>query len=209
VSLACEVGAGRSILCEILAGRGRDIGGVVLVDSSMTMLEHSSRWIESGAVMICGDARQLPIPTAALAVLVVSLGDPFNDESFWREASRVLSAGAEAWVTLPAWEWAHPFRQIEDLADRDSAVFRLASGELVRVPSFVLSDRAQREIFKANGLAVLSVHDVRLSDLGEADISPKLLTATAQPDPAIVTGYALVKEVRRRPPVRESIGSEA
>src|SRR4051812_31374099 len=43
-----DVGAGDSVLAEVLARAGKDLSRVTAVDSSARMLEHSRRWRDLG-----------------------------------------------------------------------------------------------------------------------------------------------------------------
>lgn len=184
----CDVGAGDSVLAEVLVSRERSLRRLYLVDSSEHMLRYSKRWIDAGASAVLSEASRLPFPPQTVALLVASLGDPFNDAPFWREVTRVLRPDALLVFTTPAFEWAEQFR-IANHEPPDAAEFSLADGRVIRVPSNIYPEREQIRLMRSNGLRVKGIYHFLAGGLPEAP-PPKLQgLATTLP---IVTGYLCV-----------------
>jgi SAM-dependent methyltransferase len=184
----CEVGAGKSLLAEILAPRLRSMGRVFLVDASPSMLAFSHEWLARGASLVLADAVCMPMRSASIDIFVACLGDPYNTESFWSEVQRLLRPGGLVFFTTPSYEWASGFRTRPGdeihLAD-----FELSDGRVVSVPSYILPIDRQLALMKRHGLNIDNVVERRLSDLSGAIISPKLLHYGQSL--SVVTGYAL------------------
>lgn len=199
--VVCDVGAGASLLAEIVHGLGLPMARLLLTDGSPAMLKHSTEWGLRGATLAVAPAENLPVATNTVGLLVASLGDPYNSREFWREAGRVLSPGAAAVYTTPAHEWATSYRPVErgegpaaPPADNfGTALFLLRDGSEHRVPSLVLSERGQSDLIEAAGLKVEQVRHVLLSEIAGPALSPKL-TITGE-ETEVVTGY-LVRRPR-------------
>jgi len=188
----CEVGPGKSMLAELVNGRTYAMGRLVLVDSSLSMLAHSKKWAALGANLILGDATMLPVPSGSLELLVSSLGDPYNDIRFWKEASRVLRHNGFCLFTTPSYDWASTFRGNADRETITWAQFELSDGRRVRVPSYICPVDEQIKAVVENGLSVVRVVHIPATALKLTHLSPKLLlgrglTAT------VVTGYLITK----------------
>ncbi len=108
--LVAEIGAGRSLVAEIMAGAALARSRLVLIDASHEMLAHSVKWLSAGALGTVADARQLPIGRHSVELGVVPLGDAFNNCAFWSEVARVLRPGGLCLFTVPAFAWAQEFR---------------------------------------------------------------------------------------------------
>ena len=132
-ALICEVGAGRSLLAELLATRLKTLRRLILLDSSPGMLDHSSRWRDVGAQLRVGDATEPDLATASIGFLFASLADPYNGPRFWSESARILKRGATLLFTTPSFEWARSYRSsmhppvVHSSAQLFSAKFRMAS----------------------------------------------------------------------------------
>ncbi len=162
-----EVGAGRSIVGELLEGVTDDL---VLIDNSEEMLRHSVGLVDP-ARMFVADATATGLPTASVDVLVSSLGDPYNSERFWREAARLLRPDGICLFTTPSWAWASAFRSAEDRAYAD---FLTADGNVLSLPSVVLTEEDQRAMWRGAGFNVIEVVGLNAADLDEP-APPKLL----------------------------------
>lgn len=180
---ACEVGAGRSSLASIFAQRGAALSGLRVSDASVAMLEHAAPWRRKGVQLIVAPAQELPIADHSLDVVVASLLDPYDDERSWQEFRRVLAPGGVCIVTAPSWTWASRYRPA---GARHDAIFELANGEVVNVPSMIRPSTEQRSLLMAAGFALHMEDEVRLCDLREP-VSPKL--RVLDPHDPVVRGY--------------------
>lgn len=187
----CEVGSGKSLLAEKLNKQNMALDHLILVDSSPSMLKYSNQWASKGTQLILGDAVKLPFASGSLALLVSSLGDPYNEYnecSFWEEVYRVLRPGGISLFTTPSFDWASEYRDEDYMMQ---AEFKLLNGRKVWVPSWIYPKDRQLKIFRDSGLLVKEVSQVSRSALMSEPISPKLLIG--ENDKCIVTGYVLVK----------------
>jgi len=187
----CEVGPGKSLLAELLTAAGESLHRLILADSSPSMLRHSSRWAQDGARLAVADAGALPVRSERVALLVASVGDPYNQPSFWAEARRVLKPRGAVVFTTPSYAWASSFRPYSN-GRKMAAEFELADGRHVSVPSFIYSEEQQAELIAAQGLSVTEVYNVPISALRNQPISPKLLVERKE-RPDVLTGYRVVK----------------
>jgi SAM-dependent methyltransferase len=186
----CDIGAGKSILAEVVAPKFSWLRRVILVDESPRMLAYSGQWADIGAQLIIGDASRIPLLTESTDVIVSSLGDPYNLDDFWSEVRRVLRPGGRAFFTTPSYEWARAFRRSENGLP-NVATFQLLNGQTVYVPSYILDVGDQVDLMARHGLIVSEVINVLLSALTETPISPKLLSPDRR-DGKVVTGFALI-----------------
>jgi ubiquinone/menaquinone biosynthesis C-methylase UbiE len=186
-----DVGAGRSILCELLSSSGRDLGTSILVDSSASMLAYSDHYALRGAKLVVADASAIPLKRGISALIIASLGDPYNTRAFWREVARCLSPNGCCIFTTPSHEWTTSFRQLAPKEREASAHFELRDGRSLYLPSGVLPVRKQIELIEASGLCVDHVEAISAAELS-VPISPKLKTAFGIfPNP--LTGYRVVQ----------------
>jgi SAM-dependent methyltransferase len=184
----CEVGAGKSLLAELVAGTNGNLGSLILVDESPSMLRYSEAWRNLGVKLRVASAFALPFATATFDVLVSCLGDPYNSIAFWQEAHRVLKPHGKCLFTTPSWEWARAFRDVTDAVSMHSSAFELADGSRISLPSHIYPEQDQIEIMKSAGLAVSAVSHVSIADLAGQKLSPKLVL-TRGTDVDVVTGY--------------------
>ena len=75
------------------------------------MLEHSRVWERMGATLVVAASNQLPLADSSVQRVVASLGDPYNEPSFWTESKRVLEPDGLVIFTTPSHEWAFAFRR--------------------------------------------------------------------------------------------------
>ena len=184
-----DVGAGDSVLAEVLAARGVSLEGTTALDESPSMLAHSQKWTSRGLRLVVGDAESIPAEDGSASLVVASLGDPYNTDEWWAEAARVLAPGGVCLFTTPTHEWAESFR---DGATRDVAEFELADGRKILVPSLVRSPEEQVRQIEQAGLRVDAVGQVTRDDLGRHPPSPKL-DVLADDDAPVVRGYRVVR----------------
>jgi SAM-dependent methyltransferase len=182
-----DVGAGDSLVGELLHHRRRSLRRLTLLDASPEMLRHSQKWLALGATAITADARTLPLPDSSVGLLVASLGDAFNERPFWQHVQRVLRADGIAIYTTPSYEWASKYREEHD-EPIDAAEFLTREEKRLLVPSFVLAEQEQVRLFASVGLETHVVQHVLLAALEEMLLSPKL---SGLGDLPVVIGYLL------------------
>jgi SAM-dependent methyltransferase len=180
-----EVGAGKSLLAPTWQTAGNDLRRVILLDSSPEMLAYSSCWEAAGARLMIGCANATGLLSGSVDVLVASLGDPYNEEGFWREVVRILRPGGHAIFTAPAHEWALRFRSDEQ---RDVAEFTRRDGSVLLMPSPVVTEIEQAGLFMAAGLELVDAASLALSDLSSTP-APKL-TCMGDDEP-VLRGYVV------------------
>ena len=181
----CEVGAGDSALAALLTARGESVNSLLITDSSAEMLAHSAKWEQRGARLAVAVAASLPVADASIDLLVAALADPYDDEAWWTEASRVLTSEGRVVLTTPAATWAERFRATAD-EPFASARFVLADGSVVDVPSLVRESAKERALIAAAGLRVIVEDAIERAEL-RSPVSSKL-DALGPRDPVVV-GY--------------------
>ena len=185
----CEVGAGRSVLAELSAGDGALLSRLLITDSSMSMLDHSSRWVNRGPRLLLSDARSLPFVEHSLEALIAVLGDSYNVPAFWSEVGRVLNPGALTIFTTPSYEWASRYRATIPgglLKTR----FDLRDGSELIVDSFIHHHGQQIELIESSGLLVKETVHIPLSVLPPESLSPKL-QCLGTDDPVVSAYFAI------------------
>jgi SAM-dependent methyltransferase len=148
------------------------------------MLKHVSE-ISGRTLFLKGDASRMPLKSQSVDFIFAGLGDPYNTNAFWSEATRILRPGAAVIFTTPSFEWMSAFRAEPE---RSHALFELTHGGQVSAPSFIFPEQQQRALIEATGLRVEGVLRVILGDLKLTPISPKLLPARGRRAP-VVTGF--------------------
>ncbi len=187
--LSIDIGAGRSLLAELLLKRGEALDDVVLLDSSPAMLAHSAAYRFNGAHFVVADAISLPLRDQSASLIAVSLGDAFNAGAFWREVRRCLAPDGVCLFTTPAYEWATPFRTSVPLECEGLALFQRANGKPAYVPSIVYSLDAQRKLIERAGLTLYDASPVSLSQIPYPHSRKILIGKPSQP---VVMGYTVV-----------------
>ncbi len=187
----CEVGAGKSLVAEVLLSDGRSLDQLLITDQSARMLQYSRPFETEGARLAVADAENLPLESGSIDCLVASLGDPYNQIGFWTEAKRVLTENGTAVLTVPSYDWARCFRKA-GMTDFDRAEFELADGRRVFIPSFIYPESQQKALVEKAGLTVEDIQEVTLGELVNEELSPKLCIDRG-PQAAVVTGYFICK----------------
>jgi SAM-dependent methyltransferase len=185
----CEIGAGKSVVAEIFSDLGYTLEHVTLVDESPSMLSYSKPWIRDGAKLELGSSSHLPFAASEIDLIVSCLGDPYNGAPFWQEVQRVLRNGGECMLTTPSYDWATNFRR-KTHSDLGSALFELADGTQLLLPSVILSPTDQTALVESCGLQVRKIQHVSVESLSGQSISPKLLVGSQL---KVVTGYVVAK----------------
>jgi SAM-dependent methyltransferase len=185
----CDVGAGDSALAAWLTRHGRTLDGVHLFDASSEMLAHSARWVASGATAEVANAHALPAPDRHVDLIVASLADPYDTESWWQEVSRILAPDGQLVLTVPSLVWASSFRS--RTGERaDHARFVTRRGICVDVPSYIRDHEDERALIENVGLRVAQWANVARTDIpGRA--SPKL--DHLAPEEPVVVGYRVTR----------------
>jgi len=192
-SLVCEIGAGKSLIAEILFEANQELSGLVLVDESHSMLAYSERWRRAGVKLELASAMDLACASESFDAVASCLGDPYNTPSFWREVHRILRPGGKCLFTTPSRDWAVAFRDGSNQDSMHSSEFELADRSRVFLPSHIYSEADQIELIQSVGLKVLQVSGVSIQDLSGNKLSPKLLLSRGQ-KASVVTGYLALKE---------------
>jgi len=182
-----EVGAGDSLVMEVIAELGLPFHSATLTDSSPTMLRYSEHWMSERVELGLEDAERLPFEANSFDLSVAILGDPYNTPAFWSGMARTTRAGGHALYTTPSRAWSTAFR-----GESTTAAFDAETGPDRNVPSFVHDEATQRQLVEAAGLRVIQVIEAPLFWLAGQRISPKL-SVLHSPDAAVVTAYHAVK----------------
>ena len=185
----CEVGAGASLTAELMDEWDLPLGPVLATDDSPAMLAHSERWRGHGIRLAVAGADAQPCPAEAMDVVIASLGDPYNDTPFWREVGRILAPAGRAIFTTPSYAWARALRRTDP--PDPWAIFETSDGDLVRVPSTILTADDQSALISGAGLTVLDRRSIRQSQLS-SPLSPKL--EVLSPEDPVVTGYVVERK---------------
>lgn len=191
----CEVGAGDSLLAELLSSSGVAARELIITDSSLAMLSYSKRWSSTSTHLVLSDAMNLPFSDHSVDLLVSSLGDPYNLPEFWDEVYRVLTPGSIALFTTPAYSWARVFRT-KSHRDFTAAQFDLLDGGSIDLPSWINPVREQIEIIEKSGLKVVETSTVSISEIGSNHLSPKLMIERG-PGAEVVEGYMTTRPTIR------------
>ncbi|ATG47130.1 hypothetical protein CEW89_05810 [Celeribacter ethanolicus] len=186
-----EIGAGESNLAPISRKKGA-LERTVLVDSSPKMLAYSEVWKTLGARLLIAPADSTGLPSNCASLIVSSLGDPYNSQSFWIEVKRLLEPNGRIVFTTPSYEWSTKFRSKDN---RDVAEFLRGDGEKLFMPSFVYSKQEQLRMIENAGLKCTDFRAVGTTCLGEST-APKL--QVIEPGlPAVVAFVAVAKDQNR------------
>lgn len=186
--LICEVGAGKSLLAEILTEALRSLDTLTLVDESPSMLGYSRALKEFGVKLDLASVFALPYDSKSFDVVASCLGDPYNSISFWGEVRRVLKPGGICLFTTPSWEWAQAFREITDTNSMHSSAFELSDGSQISLPSHIYPQHDQIRLIEWANLSVSEISQVLIRDLSGQKFSPKLVLRRGA-DASVVTGY--------------------
>jgi SAM-dependent methyltransferase len=180
-----EVGAGRSVFVELAPEFPRLLGRTIVTDHSQGMIRHTGL-IGSGISLVCADAEALPFIDSGFDLLIASLGDPYNTERFWCEASRVMAEGGRCIFTAPAASWADRYRSERQSGHKGRAVFEIEGGSTVAVPSFVMSPPEQISVIGRFGLMATDVWTFTRDMFPDGlPLSPKIAEFTRSATPVV------------------------
>jgi ubiquinone/menaquinone biosynthesis C-methylase UbiE len=178
-----EVGAGDSLVAEVLSQDGH-LERLSITDVTAAMLAYSEKWRDDGATLSRQDARQLELDDQSMSVIVSSLGDPYNEERFWKELRRVLAPGGSIFFSTPSFEWAQGFRSRSG-SPLHAAEFARSDGTVVYLPSFIYSVAEQVRLINGAGLTVTKVLHTSLDELPAEGRSRKLTEVLQAVDPVV------------------------
>jgi hypothetical protein len=187
IGTALDVGAGSSILGEVLTLRGLPLGKLVLIDRYARMLKHSRIYSVAGAMLVMGDAEALPrlngpyrcLPRRSVQCQCV-LG-----------RSCPLPSRGECLFTTPSYEWAQSFRHSTSYEKESLAYFELRDGAILYVPSIIYPISEQLQLCSNYDLNAVSIEPIFRADL-PPPLSPKLRKNGKEERP-VLTGYCLVR----------------
>ncbi|MGH8525572.1 MAG: class I SAM-dependent methyltransferase [Gammaproteobacteria bacterium] len=146
--IAVEVGAGRPIAPSVLT---ESYTLAVATDISLSMLSYAEPLSDSPRLV--ASACALPFATASVAVVIASLGAPYNEGAFWAEVGRVLVRGGIAAFTAPAFEWALRDRAISGCQHSSTSMATyLVDGQPQPLVSIVRSKDDQSDLIFGVGL---------------------------------------------------------
>ncbi len=188
----CELGAGSSLVAEILGPDWIKKNKLTLLDSSASMLAYSSAWAQFGAQLLIANAEDTALDSSSFDFIVSSLGDPYNTRALWFEISRILRPGGFCHFTIPSFSWASEFRSNGTEDHLDVAEFILKTGESVAVQSLIYPVEKQIDLIQSSGLSVIETSCITIRDLPSMPISPKLLVSGTETLP-IVDCYTMQK----------------
>jgi ubiquinone/menaquinone biosynthesis C-methylase UbiE len=190
-SIVCELGAGKSLVADVLTSASQPLSHLLITDASIAMLTHSKPAHAHGARLVVAEARAIPLRDECCAAVVSVLGDPYNEQLAWNDAYRVLQVGGHLVFTTPSIEWATEYRRTAH-DPLNSAVFELQNGATAAIPSFVLSESDQLAMFERSGFEMERLSRVTVSQLQRTPLSRKLSHGGSMTSP-IVTAYGLTK----------------
>jgi SAM-dependent methyltransferase len=187
----CEIGAGSSLMAEIMSATNHSLESLTLIDESPSMLHYSQKWAQAGANLDFGSAMSLPYRDKSFDFVASFLGDPYNTVTFWQEVRRIARPGAVCLFTTPSWDWAESFRESNDKEALQTSVFELADGTRLSLPSNIYREPEQVRLIESAGLSVADVSFAQIQDLDGRVLSPKLKVERG-PDAKVVTGFAAI-----------------
>jgi hypothetical protein len=188
--LICEVGAGKSVLSEILDDLSNTAKAVYITDSSEKMLKHSDQFIGENIIKKVIAADSIYNLRVKFDIVVASLGDPYNDSAFWEACFATLNFGGECYFTTPSYEWASQFRENAPTERKDHAMFMRKDGSIHYVPSLIYSQQSQVELINSTGLVFRDYECLGSGSLIE--VPPKI--STIKETEPVVCLYAALKK---------------
>lgn len=201
-----DVGAGKSVVAEILLKKSQTLNNTTILDHSLPMLRHSKVYLDQGANLIVAEATALPVRDRSQDFIIASLADPYNTSLFWREVNRCLAADGHCIFTTPSFLWASHFRLNTETEKESSALFELRNQTTIYVPSLIYNRSDQLSLIDSEGLVAEDTTDVFVDAL-KTPLSGKLLIARGPSRMPAVTGYVIRKKQQNlsRPPTTRSL----
>lgn len=185
---ACEVGAGHSLVAEVLTDLKKAIEGLLITDVSLEMLSYSNHFRDYGASLLVADAHNLPFGDESIDVLFAILADPYNLPKYWEESARVMRPRGLMVFLVPSYVWTSKFRTSDPNEHDAVARFEMRSGVELFVPSYISSAPEQIALAREYGFECVDLRTVSKEQLQRIR-SPKL--CMLEPNDAVVEGYVL------------------
>ncbi len=184
-----DLGAGRSVVPDVELQSSRSLGSIVLFDGSRDMLANNEPEFLARCESIIGEPSNIPMVSEGIDLILSSLGDPYNNQSVWKECARLLTKFGRLIYTTPAYEWMLRYRVEEEGAPEHISRFVDRTGAVHDLPSFVYDPRTQSDLFGKAGLLVEETK-VCYADEVPGPLSPKLVNCSKERLP-IVRGFLL------------------
>ncbi len=189
-----DIGAGQSVVAQLLGNRIDRVKALYLIDNSPEMLGYSKKLHFSNVVRCITSASEIDSLGVHFDFVVGGLGDPYNDVGFWKAVSRSLCDDGVCFYTTPSFEWASTYRSTNLSETPDSALFELRDGQRVHLPSFIFNESEQTKLMNSFGLAVQHIEHFKVSSLSSV---PKKLTHL-HTDTPVVTLYKVSKKTKMK-----------
>lgn len=187
-----EIGAGKSLLIELIEEEGFSFEKILITDSNEAMLQHTKNIIRDiNCEIKVLDAEKTGFVDQSFDLIISSLGDPYNTLKLWFEISRILSKNGLCIFTTPSFDWSQKYRG--NSLNHKFAEFLTKDNELVKVPSFIYDYNGQNEILSKAGLEIVKTYDYKLNELQQKIISSKLKISDNK-ELTIVTVYLVRKK---------------
>lgn len=184
-----DLGAGRSVVPEVELQSSKSLGSIVLFDGSRDMLANNEPAFLARCEAIVGEPSKIPMVGEGIDLILSSLGDPYNNQSVWKECARLLTRFGRLIYTTPAYEWMLRYRVEEEGAPEHISRFVDRTGTAHDLPSFVYAPKIQSDLFEQAGFSVEET-SVCYADEVPGPLSPKLVSCSKERLP-IVRGFLL------------------
>jgi hypothetical protein len=181
----CELGAGKSIVAELMLRAGVSLARLTISDKHREMLRFSEGFVADGAKLALMDAERLPRRQAKFDLVFAMMADPYNTSSFWKALPGILAKGGAVTISTPSFEWASRFRRNAQDGELAVARFKSRSGRLLDMPSHVYTVVDQIGIARRSGFVLSRYRAVQIRDLGSVRLSPKLLGGEGDLEPIV------------------------
>jgi hypothetical protein len=170
-----ELGAGRSLVAEMLLERGNSLNRLVISDKFEEMLHHSECYARLGAKLQLLDACSLEETHNRFDLVIGVLADPYNTADFWYNLGRLTLKNGLVALTFPSFDWMRKYRILKEGSNESHSVFQTKSGDWLNLPSFIWPSPKIVEFASSVGLRLLKRRLFSLAQLGTSNISSKLL----------------------------------
>lgn len=189
VNSILEIGAGKSIILELILNFDLQNKDIIISDKEIEMLKYSEELaLKNNCKLTQLDAQETGLTESSIDLIISSLGDPYNTRKMWNEIYRVLSPNGIIIFTTPSFQWSSEFRK--NSKEDSFAEFLTTQNKLVRVPSYIYNFENQKIIIESSGFSILNFSEFKLNMLTESEISNKLKITR---NPSITSSYLIKK----------------